>query len=230
MDKKIKTIGMVVAMDKEITPFLSTVGESVGTQTKGGFTVYGYKLEDKTVYLIKSGIGEIYAAAATQVLIGEFGAEVVLNFGVCGALTKDIGVCDTVIVKGVVHYDFDLTGIDDVVIGQYPGYETPIIETTKEFIEISKKAMPNAKEVICASADKFVSDKDIKIRLNTEFGAEVCDMECAAVLLTCNLHGVPTLIIKAVSDGEGGAEEFERCVHAASTAYIGAVKTIVKEL
>lgn len=230
MDKKIKTIGMVVAMDKEITPFLSSVGESVGSYQKGGFTVYGYKLLDKTVYLIKSGIGEIYAAAATQVLIGECGADVILNFGVCGALTRAIGVLDTVIVKGVVHYDFDLTGIDDVVVGQYPGYDTPIISAESEFISISKKAMPNAREVICASADKFVSDEAIKAKLNAEFNAEVCDMECAAVLLTSKLHGVPALIIKAVSDGEGGADEFARCVHAASNAYIDAVKQIVKEL
>ena len=35
MNKKIKTIGMVVAMDKEIKPFLESVGKPILTKKKG---------------------------------------------------------------------------------------------------------------------------------------------------------------------------------------------------
>ncbi|MBR2322566.1 MAG: 5'-methylthioadenosine/S-adenosylhomocysteine nucleosidase [Clostridia bacterium] len=228
MSKKIKTIGMVVAMDKEIKPFLASVGECVLSEKKGQFEVFGYKLKDKEIYLVKSGIGEIFASSATQLLISEYKVELILNFGVCGSLGS-VSVLETVIVKGVVHYDFDLSAIDDVKVGEYPGYNSPIISAENEYLPLIKKVMGNVSEVVCASADKFVADKSVKNYLNSTFGAEVCDMECAGVLLTAKGANIPCIIIKAVSDGEGGAEEFNSLVHKASTAYVSAVNEIIKE-
>lgn len=229
MKNKVKVIGMVVAMDKEITPFLSTAGKCFLKETKGNFVVYGYKLYGKKVYLVRSGIGEIFASAATQMLISEYKVQLILNFGVCGSLVKSVGVLDTVIVNAVVHYDFDLTGIDDVAVGQYPSELSPLIKTDETLVEVCKKVMDSSELVTCASADKFVSDNDIKTKLYADFGAKVCDMECAGVLLTAKAYNVPVAIIKAVSDGEGGAEEFERLVHEASVQYISALKQIIKE-
>ena len=55
-------------------------------------------------------------------------------------------------------------------------------------------------------------------------------MECAAVLLTSITANVPTLIIKAVSDGKGGAEEFTRRVNKASEAYLDTLKNIIERI
>ena len=228
-NKQIKTIGMVVAMDKEITPFLNSVGECFLDETRGAFRIFGYKTQNKTVYLVRSGIGEIFASAATQLLISEFKVELILNFGVCGSLVKNVGVFSTILVSGVVHYDFDLSAIDNVKVGEYPGYNSPIISTNEYFFEACKKVMGDCLVGICASADKFVADSKIKQELNEKYGAVVCDMECAGVLLTANGYNIPTVIIKAVSDGEGGAEEFNACVHKASTLYIKALNEIIKE-
>ena len=229
MKNKISVIGMVVAMDKEITPFLSSVGDCISKEEKGCFTVFGYELYGKKVYLVRSGIGEIFASSATQMLISEYGVELILNFGVCGSLTKEVGVLDTVIVGGIVHYDFDLSGIDNVAVGQYPNEDSVVLKTDEELVELCKKVMTKSEVVICASADKFVSEKSIKERLYADFGAKVCDMESAGVLLTAKGYGIPFVAIKAVSDGEGGAEEFNAMVRSASEQYISALKEIIKE-
>ena len=84
MNKKIKTIGMVVAMDKEIKPFLQSVGKPILAKKNGQFEVFGYKTKGKKIYLIKSGIGDIYASSATQLLISEYKVDLIMNFGVCG--------------------------------------------------------------------------------------------------------------------------------------------------
>ena len=76
--------------------------------------------------------------------------------------------------------------------------------TNTELINLATSISSELKEVICASADKFVSKPKVKKYLNKKYGAEVCDMECAGVLLTCDTAKIPCLIIKAVSDGEGG--------------------------
>ena len=228
--KNYKTIGMVVAMDKEILPFLQKVGTSKKTYEIGGYIIFYYKIKGKKVYLIKSGIGEIYASAATSILINTFKCDLILNFGVCGSLVDDISVLDAVVVSGVVHYDFDLSEIDDTKVGQYPSYDSPVITTNASLVEMATKINKNLKGVICASADKFVSKEKVKKALNKDFDAQVCDMECAGILLTCNNAKIPCLIMKAVSDGKGGADEFNKRVKEASKVYIDTVSEILGEL
>ncbi len=227
---KIKKIGLVVAMDKEIAPFLKTDGVLVKEEITCGHIVYFYNLKGKELLLIKSGIGEIQASSATSILIGVYGCDFILNFGVCGSLTSDVDVLNTVLVKAVVHYDFDLSPIDNVKVGQYPDYDSPIIFTSKESRDLALKINPNLKEVICASADKFVENQNIKDDLFKNFGAKVCDMECAGILITCNKANVPCLIIKAVSDGKGGQEEYFKRVKSASLVYINTLVELIGEL
>ena len=55
-------------------------------------------------------------------LISVYGVDVVINFGVCGSLTDDIGVGKVVLVDGVIHYDFDTSAIDGCEVGRYMQY------------------------------------------------------------------------------------------------------------
>lgn len=222
-----KKIGLVVAMDKEITPFLQSLVQTKNQISIGNYNITNFEINGKEIYLIKSGIGEIFASSATQLLITKFGVELVLNFGVSGSLDEEIGLLSTVFIKGVVHYDFDLSQIDDVKVGQYPNYDSPIISVENDFYNDITKKYPNIKTVICASADKFVADEKIKDYLNKTYGASVCDMESAGVLLTCNNNDIPTFIIKSISDGKGGAEEFNKRVKDASKVYLDIIKQIL---
>lgn len=229
LKKKFKTIGMVVAMEKEVKPFFEKFGKGIKEISVGGYTVFKCKINGKKIYLIKSGIGEIYASAATEILISLFKCDLILNFGVCGSLKEDISVYETVVVSGVVHYDFDLSKIDGTKVGQYPNYDV-VIKTNESLVDFVLSLNSEIKPAICASADKFVADEVVKENLVKEFNADVCDMECAAVLLTSLTANVPALIIKAVSDGKGGAEEFTRRVNKASEAYLDTLKNIIERI
>ena len=49
-----------------------------------------------------------------------------------------------------------------------------------------------------------------KRALHETYGAHICEMEAAGIVLTCDRAGVPCLLLKIVSDGiTGGAEEFQ---------------------
>ena len=221
-------IGMVVATQKEIVPFLKAQNIEVYTYKNKGFDVMEFKMGENEIVCVRSGVGEIYAAAATQLIISEYKVDVMMNFGVCGTLTGKIGVFNVVLIKGVTHYDFDLSGIDGLPVGKYPDEEI-IIKTDGNLRKIARDFMPWLEEVVCASADKFVSDEKTKMYLSETFGAEVCDMESAAVLLTSKNAGVPCLVIKAVSDG-GGAEEYYKMVHGATEKYVELIKGICDRL
>ena len=83
-----KRIGMIVAV--EMDAVLSRYGTPSETLREGGFTIYTYTGEDYAIYALNSGAGEIAAAAAAQVLISVYHAELIVNFGVVGGLTPEM--------------------------------------------------------------------------------------------------------------------------------------------
>ena len=109
-----KKIGMVVALEKELTAFLKEQTVEIKEEKSGAFHVLEFKIGECDVVCVKSGVGEIFAAAATQYLISVYNPEAIINFGICGSLTKDLGVEKVALVKGVVHYAFDTSAVDNI--------------------------------------------------------------------------------------------------------------------
>lgn len=215
-----KKIGMVVAMQSEVESFVTARKLKVERSKYGGFEIMIFKLGLNEVYCVKSGVGEIFASSATQMLISVYKVDVIINFGVCGSLVDNIKVGEVALVEGVVHYDFDTSPIDGCEVGRYLQYPEVTLRPSQELLALARQIRPEMQSVVCASADKFVADEKIKEHLAKTFGASVCEMESAGVLLSCLNMGIPCLIVKAVSDGKGGAEEFMQMVNYASKQYV----------
>ena len=224
-------IGMIVAMASEVEALLLKIGAPTGSESFGGYEVKSYRVGENRLFVVKSGVGEIYAASATQMLITKYGVEMIVNFGICGGLSEDMTLTRAVVVEKVVHYDFDLSEIDRVAVGQYPDYSDIYIPASEELVSAAVSAEPSLMRVICASADKFVGSPEKKRELNRIFGAKICEMEAAGILLTANRAGVPALLIKAVSDGvDAGADEFEAMVAEAAGSCVRAMMTALETI
>lgn len=133
-------------------------------------------------------MGEIAAAAATQVLIDVYHVDLVVNFGVAGALTDEMTLAENCIVEKIIHYDFDLSGIDPVKVGQYPNFNDEYLYTDTALVNRALRVCPTLKRVTCASADK------------------------------CYRNHIPCIFIKAISDSltGGGKEYYTELLRAAS--------------
>ena len=215
-----KKIGMVVAMQSEVENFLSQKNLQVERFQKWGFEVMTFNVGQNLAICVQSGVGEIFASSATQMLICEYGVDVIVNFGVCGSLVDGLKVGEVALVKGVVHYDFDTSAIDGCEVGRYLQFPEVTVWANEDLINGVKALSPDIQTVVCASADKFVADENVKRNLASTYGASVCEMESAGVLLTCIHAQIPCLIVKAVSDGKGGAEEFKQMVNYSSRQYV----------
>ena len=204
-------IGLLVACEQKSV--FEKYGKALKEETRGGFKVYSFKNKDYTLLVINSGIG-----AATQVLIDVYDVEIVVNFGVVGALTDEMSITEACVIEKIVHYDFDLSGLDPVKKGQYPGFQDEFLLTDTILINKALEICPTLKKVTCASADKFVAGKDVKQKLSAEFSADICEMESAAIFLTCHRNNVPCLFIKSVSDSltGDGKEFYQEYLHAAA--------------
>lgn len=222
-------VGLLVAV--EIESVVSKYGHPVNKEFAGGFEVLRYKNKYYELCVVNSGVGEIAAAAATQMLIDVYDVKMVVNFGVVGGLTEEMSLAKTCIVEKAVHYDFDLSQLDSVAIGQYPNFMDIYLYPDKTLIEKALSICPYLKKVTCASGDKFVSLPEEKFKLHRDFGADICEMESAAIILTCNRNKIPCLLIKAVSDSlVGGGGEFYSELKKTSDICFFVTDKLIKEM
>lgn len=224
-------IGMIVAVEREISAMLEKVGRPVSEEEFPGYSVKMYLIQGHELYVTRSGAGEIGAAAATQMLISVYNVSLIVNFGVVGGLTPEMSVTSTVVVEKAVHYDYDTSEIDNCEVARYLEYPDVYIPSNAQLCDMAIEIEPSLKKVICASADKFVSSSDKKTELNRTYNAQICDMETAGILLTANRNGIPTLLIKAVSDSvSGGADEFTAMISEAASVCVGVMMKILARL
>ena len=221
-----RKIGMIVAV--EISALMRKYADKLVLIKDKGFKVYSAEFDDEVLYIAHSGAGEIKAAAATQVLIDLYDVELIVNYGVVGALTEEIKVAQTCIVEKVVHYDFDTSAADNCEVGRYFDYDSVYLRTTEKFIKTAIDIDSNIKKVVCASGDKFIADETKKTELSKTFNADICDMESAAIVLVCLENDVPHLLIKTVSDSiKGGATEFRATFEKTADVCIYTVDKII---
>ncbi|MBQ4552740.1 MAG: 5'-methylthioadenosine/S-adenosylhomocysteine nucleosidase [Clostridia bacterium] len=224
-----KRIGMIVAV--EIKAVLDKYGSALEEKNVAGYRVLEYKTPDYELVILNCGAGEIAAAAGTQYLISAYNVDMIVNFGVVGGLTEEMGKTKTAIVEKIVHYDFDTSAIDHCEVGRYVQYPDVYIPVDAYLFNKAREMYPELKPVICASADKFVADPEAKRALNRLYGAEICEMEAAGIALTCDRNHVPCLMIKVVSDGiTGGAEEFSQTIDEAAAICIEIVNEVIGAL
>ena len=224
-----KKIGMLVAV--EMDAVLSRYGTAKTVENRHGFEMHLYDMGAYELYVLRSGAGEIAAAAAAELLIDRYEVELIVNFGVVGGLTAEMAQTKTCVVEKVVHYDFDTSEYDHCLPGQYMGYEDAYLRPDPALIHKAVALFPQLKRVTCASGDKFVAGEAAKSALHERWGADICEMEAAAVVLTCDRAGIPCLLIKTVSDGlTQGGEDFGTALQHTSELCLEVADRIIREL
>lgn len=200
-------IGLIVAIETD--SIFSYYGDIEKLESPVGLGVYHTKRGKNDIYVIHTGMGEIAAAAGVQYAATKYGVDMIVNFGVVGGLTADMGRHRACVVKSVVHYKYDCSEFMDLKKGQVDGHDSVYLPTDERLCRKALELFPELEAVTCCSGDKFVGTAEEKSQLNAEFGGSVCDMESAGIVLTAEANGLPCLLLKAVSDGlAGGAEEF----------------------
>lgn len=193
-------IGIITAMAGETTPLYQKMGNATGEINVAGVTISKFDIDGNEIFLVRSGVGEIRAAMTFQLLVDRFDVDVVLNFGFVGSLDNRFDIGDIVLAEKIVHYQFDTSAIDNVPAGQYDGNDSIYFTADKALIEKVQNELPyKLPEVIVASGDKFVASKEDKEYLRT-LGAQICEMECAGLVIASQRNNVPLLSMKVISD------------------------------
>lgn len=206
-------LGIVIAMKKEFTllekEFLLGKKETIGM-----IEFYIGTIKNKKVVIGFCGVGKVNAAICTQLLITNYGADVILNYGIAGALSKDLSVGDTIIATGIYQHDFDTTEFGDPK-GWVENLKTDKLKPEENILkemflmDISDETVVLGKIV---SGDKFVSKLEERNSLRKEFLAVACDMECGAIAQVCLQNKIPFAVVKSISDNleENSGEDYKK--------------------
>jgi 5'-methylthioadenosine/S-adenosylhomocysteine nucleosidase len=186
-------LGIVVAMDSEMELLLSNLHQHNYKVNENVFKTYEFNISNKEFVGIVSGVGKIKASAATEYLLSRNKISKVLNFGMAGGIDESVNIGDIVNIVASFDNDEDLSAF---------GHE----KVKRELVSIADF---DAAQGICVSGDKFVNDNIEAENINKRYKALCYEMELSAIALVCNMHKIPVLSIKYISDKADENAEFD---------------------
>ena len=227
-----KKIAILGAMEIEIKPLLEKLPKyEVVEYANNKYYTAEYKGHELVIAYSK--IGKVFSAMTATIMIEHFGAEVLLFTGVAGGLQK-LKVGDLIAATATVQHDVDITAFG------YPYGKIPIskvqVETSKDLLA---KAQLVAKELeldlqigVIATGDQFVHSTERKEFVVKEFAAKAIEMEGGSVNLVCKELGVPSLILRSISDTADGdaPDNFDEFAMMAAQRSAGFVMSLIETI
>ncbi len=199
-------IGIIGAMDIEIDALKAELS-GVKSEVISGVEFTSGNLYGHPVVMAVCGIGKVFAAICAQTMILKYGVSCVINTGVGGSLSEELGVGDIAIADYAVQHDMDTTPLGDPA-GLLSGINIVKLPANKELCErlTAVTSRLGIKNLLCtvASGDQFIASPEQKDRIVHEFGAAACEMEGAAIAHVCYVNNVPFAIVRSISDNANG--------------------------
>lgn len=200
-------IGIIGAMDIEVNGFAEKM-DNAEIEKHGIFQFVKGKIKNKNVIAVVCGIGKVSAAICTQLLIDKYSPDFIINSGVAGGLSQNLGIADIAIATDVVQHDVDTT-----IFGDPAGYITnlnlvniPVKDTIysklKEIAETIQDTYVECGTI--ATGDQFISTPYQKNTIKDNFNAIAAEMEGGSVGHVCYSNNVDFGIIRAISDNASG--------------------------
>ncbi len=199
-----RIIGIIGAMEEEVARLKEQM-EGTEVRTKASMEFCRGRLMGKEVVVVRSGIGKVNAGICTQILVDEYNISAVINTGIAGSLRAEIDIGDIVLSTDALQHDMDAIAFG-YPAGQIPRMDTLSFTADETLREAAKAACRRVNPDIrvhegrVVSGDQFISDKEKKDWLISQFAGYCTEMEGAAIAQAAYLNGVPFLIIRAISD------------------------------
>ena len=205
--------GIIGAMDEEVAQLKEEAKITKTTEVAGMEFCEG-KIGNNKVVIVKCGMGKVNAGVCANTLINDFGCTKIINTGVAGSLDNEIDIGDIVVSVDAVQHDFDVEAIG-FEKGEIPYtglYAFPADEELRaEAVKAIQETAPDihAFEGRVCSGDQFISTKEQKDTITSNFGGMCCEMEGAAIAQVCYLNNTPFVILRAISDKEDGSASMQ---------------------
>ncbi|AMB94699.1 5'-methylthioadenosine/adenosylhomocysteine nucleosidase [Aerococcus sanguinicola] len=200
-------IAIIIAMEEEVKP----IRQALELETVDHFqqvTVQKGQIADQQVYVIESGIGKANAAMGATLAIERFQPDLLLNFGVVGALKDHLGIGQVFIPNDFCYHDADDTAFGSP-LGRVPRMPVsyPLHQKIKAFADqfIQDQGLETG---LLLSSDAFMADPKRIAWVKDHFPTgQVVDMEATAIAQVAYTYDLPFLSLKTISDHSDSPED-----------------------
>jgi len=184
-----ETVGLIAAIPQESEALLRCIKEWKRTRL-GPFRGVRFQLMDRNCLLITSGMGLPRAMDATRALLAATSPQLLVSFGIAGAVNDDLCIGDVVVSRNTCLLDMGLPG-------QF-----------RSLASLSEEARKAASEILQSDGVRLVVGTAITTRGNQvvpdplgEMEHPVLEMETAGIAQVAAEMGVPLISIRSISDG-----------------------------
>lgn len=209
--EKKMTIGIIGAMQMEVDN-LKEAMEQPSTVTISGVNFVTGTIGEVSVVAAVCGVGKVFAAICAEAMILKFHPDMIINIGIGGTLTKDLGVLDVAVASDVLQHDMDTSPLGDPV-GLISGLNQIYFPTDEKMrvllCECLKEKGIHYTIGPIATGDQFMHDSEHKAKVRDRFRAIACEMEGGSIGHVCTVNNVPFAVLRSISDGDGGALDYQ---------------------
>lgn len=204
---KIMLIGIIGAMDVEINGLKAVMNDLI-SETVSSVEYCRGKIYGTECIAAVAGVGKVNAAICAQTMILKYAPDMIINIGVAGGLSPELGTGDIAVADSVVEHDMDTTPLGEPA-GYIGGLDRVYIDCDKTMADRLFKAASEidgliVRRGVIASGDQFIASSEQRSRIIDNFGAIAAEMEGASIGHVCAMSGVPFGVIRAISDGANG--------------------------
>lgn len=219
-------IGIVAGLEAELAAFAP--GAAGRLDTVGGVHIREVDWAGHQVALACAGIGKVAAATAATLLASRCRAEWLVVIGT--AAGRASGPAQAWRIAEAVQHDYGARRPDR--LARYTAGTIPVGPALLKPYVAAPLPGPLLPAARIASGDMFVESAAHAAEIAASLGAQLIDMETAAVAQVALLLGLPWSAIKATTDAadEAGAGTFEANLLAAAAAAARAAEAAVAAL
>ncbi|MBQ9728821.1 MAG: 5'-methylthioadenosine/S-adenosylhomocysteine nucleosidase [Clostridia bacterium] len=194
-------IGIVAAMQCEADIVLEEMNVQRSLTVSGKQIHVGTAYGKETAVCI-CGVGKVNAALGTQILVSKFDVKSLFNLGVAGGLNSGTELCQIYQIEAAVQFDFDLTQLNRTKMGTLDEY-------TENYLPVQTLSLPFPVKKL-GTSDRFNDSPADYQLLTKELGADIRDMEGAAIAQAALCAKLPFYSLKAISDVAGSGSTTEQ--------------------
>ncbi len=188
MARELESWGVIAALPEEIAPVRRRLAGGERIRLPRGHAIEG-RLNDRPTIVTATGDGANLATLGMEQLLAVRGLDAVIVIGIAGGLSDDLEVGSVVAARRV----FDDTG-------ELPAPDPELLERTAE--------LKFVRQGMVYSHSQVAVDPLVKQRLWHHWQGEeasVVDLESASYARVAAAHGIPYLVLRAVSDSHDEA-------------------------
>lgn len=225
-------LGIIGAMQMEVDNLKEAL-ENQSVEVISGISFVSGTIGEVEVVAAVCGVGKVFAAICAEAMILKYNPDMIINIGVAGTLTKDLSVLDVAVASDVFQHDMDTSALGDPV-GLISGLNQIFFPTDEKMKTLlceclKEKGIKYITGPI-ATGDLFMHNAEHKSLVRERFGAIAAEMEGGSIGHVCTVNQVPFAVLRSISDGDGGAIDYQTFAEKAAMVSIEIILEFIKKI